>query len=191
MPSHCFRFLGSSTGEWRIQTIRSIVGPGLAEAPRLSIANTFSPVTTSTAAWQLRGVTSNQRYTNNAELSALVAVQPPLGRPTATCAALIPLTKSDAWWALAQDDRREIFEARSAHIATGLRYLPAIARRLHHSRDLGEDFDFITWFEFAPADESAFDDLLAALRETEEWRYVVREVEVRVVRDSVVSSKYA
>jgi hypothetical protein len=182
MSCRCYSFRAGAFGEWVVQAIRPIVGPNLAHASHLTVVNTFSPPDPGTVAWQLRGVTSNQRYTDKAELSALVAVQPPLGRPTATCAALIPLTKSDAWWALAQDDRREIFEARSAHIATGLRYLPAIARRLHHSRDLGEDFDFITWFEFAPADESAFDDLLAALRETEEWRYVVREVEVRVVR---------
>ena len=182
MPSRFFQFIGGSSGEWRIQTIRQIVGPGLAEAPRLSIVNASSPVATPTAVWQLRGITSNQRYTNREELSALVAVQPLLGRPSATCAALIPIKKSDEWWGLAQDVRREIFEARSAHIAIGLRYLPAIARRLHHSRDLEEEFDFLTWFEFAPTDAGAFDDLLAALRETEEWRYVVREVEVRVVR---------
>jgi hypothetical protein len=63
-----------------------------------------------------------------------------------------------------------------------LRYLPAIARRLHHSRDLGEPFDFLTWFEFAPQDEPAFDDLLAALRATEEWNYVEREVDIRLER---------
>ncbi|HEX2658460.1 MAG TPA: chlorite dismutase, partial [Polyangia bacterium] len=40
----------------------------------------------------------------------------------------------------------------------------------------------LTWFEFAPADQNAFDDLLGRLRETEEWRYVTREVEVRVSR---------
>jgi len=48
---------------------------------------------------------------------------------------------------LTQDERREIFEERSRHIATGLEYLPAVARRLHHSRDLGGPFDFLTWFE--------------------------------------------
>jgi hypothetical protein len=30
------------------------------------------------------------------------------------------------------------------HDKTGLRYLPEVARRLHHSRDLGEPFDFLT-----------------------------------------------
>ncbi|WP_200946873.1 MULTISPECIES: hypothetical protein [unclassified Roseateles] len=65
-----------------------------------------------------------------------------------------------------------------------MRYLPAIARRLHHGRDLGEaePFDFLTWFEFAPGHASAFDDLLAALRASPEWAYVDRELEIRLAR---------
>jgi enoyl-[acyl-carrier-protein] reductase (NADH) len=46
--------------------------------------------------------------------------------------------KSEAWWALAQDRRRAILEEQSRHIAIGMEYLPAIARRLHHGRELGE-----------------------------------------------------
>ena len=91
--------------------------------------------------------------------------------------------KSKAWWALAQDERRAIFEARSRHIKIGLEYLPAVARRLYHSRDLGGPFDFLTWFEFAPADASLFEELVAMLRQTEEWTYVEREVDVRVVKE--------
>jgi hypothetical protein len=64
-----------------------------------------------------------------------------------------------------------------------MHYLPAIARQLLHGRDLGEPFDFLTWFEFAPGDAPAFDELLARLRATEEWSYVEREVEIRVSRD--------
>ena len=115
---------------------------------------------------------------------ALVAKQPPVGRPEATRAALIPLRKSQAWWDLMQDERRAILEARSQHIELGLRYLPAIARRLHHCRDLGEAFDFVTWFEYAPEHSSAFEDLVGKLRATEEWRYIDREVDIRLERDS-------
>ncbi len=64
----------------------------------------------------------------------------------------------------------------------GLEYLPAIARRLHHGRDLGGPFDFLTWFEFAPEAEPAFDALLVRLRASEEWTYVDREIEIRVTR---------
>jgi hypothetical protein len=96
--------------------------------------------------------------------------------------ALIPIRKSSAWWALAQDERRAIFEAKSGHIRDTMKYLPRVARRLYHARDLGESFDFLTWFEFAPEHAGAFDELLAMLREREEWRYVEREVEIRVRR---------
>ncbi|MBA2471041.1 MAG: chlorite dismutase, partial [Pseudonocardiales bacterium] len=51
-----------------------------------------------------------------------------------------------------------------------------------HSRDLGEPFDFLTWFEFAPADEDRFDELLATLRATDEWGFVEREVDIRLGR---------
>src|SRR5262249_36609315 len=99
----------------------------------------------------LRGVVSDERYANASEQAELRERSPALGRGEATRGALIPIRKSDAWWALPQDERRAIFEERSHHIAIGLQYLPAVARRLHHSRDLGEPFDFLTWFEFAPA----------------------------------------
>jgi hypothetical protein len=58
---------------------------------------------------------------------------------------------------------------------------PPIARRLHHSRDLGEPFDFITWFDYAPEYEHDFDALLAELHASEEWTYVAREVDIRLV----------
>ena len=93
------------------------------------------------------------------------------------------MSKSAAWWAMAQDERRRVFEERSGHISRSLRYLPAVARRLHHARDLGGTFDFLTWFEFAPGHADDFDALLADLRASEEWTWVEREVEVRLRRD--------
>jgi hypothetical protein len=65
-----------------------------------------------------------------------------------------------------------------------LKYLPAIARRLHHSRELGEPFDFLTWFEYAPEHAELFEELVQLLRQTEEWQYVEREVDVRLVHES-------
>ena len=131
----------------------------------------------------LRGVTSHARYAERAELDALGARQEGLGRPTATRAALIPIRKTEDWWALAQDERRAIMEERSRHIAIGLKYLPAIARRLHHGRELGEPFGFLTWFDYAPEHADAFETLVAKLRETEEWRYVDSEIDIRLERD--------
>lgn len=142
-------------------------------APHLPAAN---------AAWNLKGVTSYVRYVERAEKQQLVSRQAGLGRPEAMCAALIPIAKSQAWWDMTQDERREIFEGKSRHIAASLKYLPAIARQLYHCRDLAEPFDFLTWFEFAPDDKPAFDDLLFGMRSAEEWRYVTREIDIRLTR---------
>lgn len=173
-------FSAGAVGRWRIDRIRAVAGDGLPSAARLSMHETNE--TPSASDWTLRGVTSNTRYAHRAEMAALQTAQENLGRPQATRAALIPIRKNEAWWALAQDDRRAIFEERSRHIGIGLDYLPAVSRRLHHSRDLGEPFDFLTWFEYAPDDAAAFEEMVGRLRETEEWRYVDREVDIRLTR---------
>jgi hypothetical protein len=133
----------------------------------------------------MAGITSNERYAERHEKVPLVGTQAGLGRAEATRAALIPMRKSPAWWALTQGERRTVFEAQSHHIAVGLRHLPAVSRRLHHCRDLGsvQPFDFLTWFDYAPEHESAFDDMLAAQRSWPEWAYVDREVDIRLVRE--------
>jgi chlorite dismutase len=166
-------FTGGETGPWRVLRMRAIAGPPLTDVAYVSTSETQG-------AWTLRGVVSHVRYVERAEGAALRERQEGLGRPAATRAALIPIKKADAWWDLAQDERRAIFEERSRHIASTLRFLPAIARRLHHARDLGEPFDFLTWFEFAPEHEALFDELLHMLRATEEWRYVTREIEIHL-----------
>jgi hypothetical protein len=184
MNQRLFSFVGGYSGPWRVVSIRSIVGDGIANADRLDVVP--GPASQPEGAkWCLRGLTSNERYVNRLEKNRLTAKQPSLGRSQATCAALIPIRKSSAWWTLAQDERRKIFEESSRHVQIGLRYLPAIARRLHHCRDLGESepFDFLTWFEYAPTDSAAFDELVAELRASEEWTYVEKEVDIRVVRD--------
>lgn len=177
-------FTAGATGPWRITGVTAVCGPMLPSADRLTVGT--ADATASDAIWVLRGATSHQRYTTEAEQAALVARQAALGRAEARCAALIPIRKSADWWSLPQDRRREIFEERSHHTRLGLAYLPAIARRLHHCRDLStaEPFDFLTWFDFAPADAPAFDALLAALRATEEWRFVEHEVDIRLIRDA-------
>jgi len=160
-----------------------VVGASLDPVERLRIVDRRLDALPEGARWMLRGVTSHERYVTRAEHATLAAKSPPLGRPAATRAAMIPIRKSAEWWGLAQDERRSILEARSSHIETGLAYLPAVARRLHHGRDLGEPFDFVTWFEYAPADSGAFEELVARLRRTDEWAYVEREVDIRLARD--------
>lgn len=173
-------------GDWQIASIAAVTGKSLPSATALHVAPVAgigsAPQAQSSAPWQLFGLISNIRYANRTEVLALRERQEGLGRAPARWATLIPIKKSAAWWALAQDERRAIFEEASHHTAIGLDYLPAVARQLYHCRDLGEPFDFLTWFEYRPADAGAFDELLGRLRETAEWEYVEREVEVRLER---------
>jgi chlorite dismutase len=175
-------FAAGRLGAWRIDRIDAVIGDGLPAAERLAVIEDSETRSPRQAAWVLRGITSNTRYTNRSEADALEANQRELHRPQATQAALIPIRKTDAWWNLAQDERRAIFEEQSRHIGVGLEYLPAIARRLHHSRELGQPFDFLTWFEYAPEHSESFEELVRRLRETVEWHFVDREVDIRLTR---------
>lgn len=182
MPSPMLvQFVGGTQGDFQVTENRAVTGEALPAVERIAVCEGRAAVLPK-GTWTLRGVTSHQRYVEHVEGSRLRAVQAGLGRPEARCAAMIPISKRAEWWELAQDERRKIFEDKSQHIAATLRFLPAIARRLHHGRDLGEAFDFVTWFEFAPEHSALFDELLGLLRATEEWRYVEREVELRLTR---------
>ena len=184
MTDRLWHFEGGDTGAFRIVGIRGYRGEALPPAARLDVCQGWMPRPGARPAFCLRGVVSNERYVTRAEKADLLARQQPMGHAAAVLGALIPIKKNAQWWALPQDERRAIFEDQSRHIALGLRALPAVARRLHHCRDLGSDepFDFLTWFDFRPEDAPVFDDLLGALRQTREWEFVEREVEVRVER---------
>jgi chlorite dismutase len=178
-------FGGGDSGAWRVLSLAAVKGERLAPVASLAVvhANAIAlPLSASPTSWQLAGVPSHVRYVERPEKAQLSAVQAGLGRPEARRAALIPIRKSSAWWELTQEERRRIFEQQSRHIAGSLKYLPAIARQLYHCRDLGEPFDFLTWFEFAPEHAGLFEDLVGMLRLTEEWNYVEREVDIRLER---------
>ena len=176
-------FRGGNNGAWRVTSLSPVIGETLPPVSSLSVAHGATiALPLPPTAWHLAGTASHVRYVERREKTALVAVQAGLGRPEATRAALIPIRKNAAWWDLTQEERRRIFEDKSRHIADSMKYLPAIARQLYHSRDLGEPFDFLTWFEFAPADAEAFEELVGTLRSTEEWSFVEREVAVRLER---------
>ncbi len=185
MTDRLFSFVGGDAGPWRVTRMEAIAGARLPAVTRLDLVSGDATAAERGAGWALRGITSNERYVVRREKTQLAATQQGLGRPEAACAALIPILKTAAWWELTQDERRDILEEQSHHVAIGLKYLPAIARRLHHCRDIaeGEPFDFLTWFEFAPAHETAFDELLRELRASPEWRYVERELDIRLIRE--------
>lgn len=173
-----FTFLGGSRGPWRVERLETVTGEGLASVACLDIQ--AGSLSDGASVWMLRGATSNERYVTRDERNRLAAKQEGLGRADSVLAALVPIRKSRAWWDMTQDERRDVLENRSKHIATGLEYLPAIARRLYHCRDLDEPFDFLTWFEYPPEVSAAFEELVRRLRDTEEWRFVDREIDIRL-----------
>ena len=174
-------FVGGSAGRWRVVRNEAVRGAGLPAAACLDVVEGPEPTRPYAPAWVLRATTSNARYTTRLEMGQLASRQAGLGRPEARCAALIPIRKTPAWWRLMQDERRALF-AEGDHTGIGLDYLPGVARRLHHGRDLGEPFDFLTWFEYAPEHAGAFEEMCQKLRGTPEWRFVEREVDIRLSR---------
>src|SRR5258708_15682383 len=167
--------MGGQSGAWQITSLLTVKGETLAPVRSLSITSAAAialPLLPSRRSWRLAGVASHLRYVERAEKTQLAAVQAGLGRPEATYAALIPIRKSSAWWELTQEERRQIFEDKSHHIAATLKYLPAIARQLYHGRDLGEPFDFLTWFEYAPEHPALFEDLVVEFAATKKGPFV-------------------
>jgi len=181
-PPLMVQFRGGESGPWRVERILPVIGETLPPVPRLAVLEGAATLP-GPAGWTLRASTGNMRDTERREADSLIARQAGLARAEARHAALIPIRTSEAWWALAQDERRAIMEEQSHHIAIGMEYLPAIARRLHHGRELGEPFDFLTWFEYAPEHEGAFEEMLVRLRASAEWGFVEREVDVRLIRE--------
>jgi Chlorite dismutase len=177
-----YSFIGGNKGIWLVVDVRSISGANLEFVERVDVVNDNITELPLDSSWILQGFSSNVRYAMHDEVMALKAIQPVLNRSEAICAVLIPIKKSLQWWEMAQDERRAIFEEESHHTAVGMDYLPGVARRLLHCRDIGEPFDFLTWFEFAPEQTQAFDELLVRMRSSKEWDYVEREVEVRLER---------
>ena len=181
-----FTFVGGKMGQWSVVSVKAVIGDPLPAVERLDIVTGAVAALPEGGKWMLRGVTSNDRYVTRDEKDRLIEKQAALGRPEATQMSLIPIRKNAKWWTLTQDERRAVFEETSKHVTIGLKYLPGVARRLHHCRDLGdsEPFDFLTLFDFAKIDAKAFDDMVAELRATDEWKFVEREVDIRLVRVS-------
>ena len=178
-----FTFSGGDVGDWKVESVAPVTGESLAPCERIAITK-GAPASALDSAWSLRGVVSSLRYTTKDELDELRTKGPnALGRPEATLAALIPIKKNAAWWALAQDERAAIINS-GRHFALGIEYMPAVSRRLHHCHDLvGEPFDFLTLFEYSPDNASAFEEMVARLRATPEWGFVEREVDIRMSRE--------
>lgn len=128
--------------------------------------------------WLLRGISSKVRRSDLAVEKNSMLPLPQLGRERATCACFIAMKRQESWWDMNDDEK-------SSHAWIGedfYKEFPTVARQLHHCRELGEPFDFITWLEYFPEDEPKIDAMLASFRDSEEWQFVEREIDLRLVR---------
>jgi hypothetical protein len=147
-------------------------------------------------AFSLTGTTQQLLYTDGAQQAELARVSHTgAGNGPGTVAVLIPITKSEAWWALPLEARAAPFRVDASaakpttvpgHTAIGAGYANRIFRRLYHARYLpGASWDFLTYFEMRREDVPAFRELLGKLRDpalNPEWTHVAREVEIWTTR---------
>lgn len=172
---------GARLTRYGVDEVRTVRGPALATPAR------------GQALWRIEcsgqladphapflGVTQHVVYTAAPERRELTRISAPESGPTAV---LIPICKSAAWWALAQDERRAFLQSGTpGHFEIGLEYASTIYRRLYHARALpGSSWDFLTYFEFPVERRPEFERLLARLRDVDqnpEWQFVEHEVEI-------------
>jgi len=130
------------------------------------------------------GVTQELKYTNTETLKRLKAAAPKRddgkSQPNAV---VLPLSKTNAWWALPLDKRENYFNQRPkilgkkqlGHNAIGFMYISKIFRKLYHSRFIDGQQDFVTYFEFSNNNSEVYKKLLGGLRDkttNPEWKYV-------------------
>lgn len=174
----CYNYVGGTSGNWEITDLNTYRGQALTPVTHIDIINGRMERTPAGAAWVFSGYVQNTRYVTREELLPPGSRRSFNSRPPRTCAALIALRRSEEWWQLGDAARREIQQTQLA----GLRYLTAMVRRWRHRLDMSDQFDCVTWFEYEPQDSSAFEDLLADWRASEEWKYINRECDIRLIQ---------
>jgi hypothetical protein len=179
---------GGRVDRYRVDAVERRAGDGVAVEPGMTVIRVEAPgpLPRLGRAFQATGVVQHVLYTDAEKRKELAAISAGERGPRAV---LIPISKSEAWWALAQDERDRFFRRageRPGHVEIGARHAPSIFRRLYQARyQPGSEWDFLTYFEFAEADAAGFRALLAALRDpalNPEWGFVERETEIWMTR---------
>jgi chlorite dismutase len=179
--------VGARVTRYRVDSLSNVRGPGLegiGAGTALCRIEATGQLAEPTAPFV--GVSQHVVYTTGRERLELGRVSAAESGPVAV---LIPICKSAAWWALAQDERQAYLQSGvPGHVEIGLKYASVIYRRLYHARAVpGSTWDFLTYFEFSPDQTDAFRDLLSQLRDPKsnpEWEFVEREVELWMTKVS-------
>ena len=136
----------------------------------------------------LEGAERAPRYTS-AELHDFAYKRAALRRTgrQSTCAVILPLSKTDAWWSQGTLDRHAFFYPHidqttgcpvQGHARAAEEGIATLYRRLFHNPDgyqRAGEYDFLTYFECAAEEMPIFDRVHQSLRDTSrnpEWKYV-------------------
>lgn len=175
---------GGRVTRYRVDAVEPRVGAGVGVGAGATLVRIEAPGPQPLPAtsFLVTGVVQHVLYTDADTRQSLAAMSAGERGPRAV---LIPIAKSEAWWALAQDQRDRHFRRtteRPGHVEIGTRYAPAIFRRLYQARfQPGSEWDFLTYFEMHESDEPAFRQMLSELRDPRlnpEWSFVERECEI-------------
>ena len=185
MNSPSFSFVAGDRGRWEVTSVAPVIGETLEWVPFLEIRNEYLMNVPVDFSWLLRGITSTRRYTNNVQQVNTMAAQPQLGRPEATCAALIPVRKSREWWDMTFEERKQIFESNSIRYPK-IRTVRNICPASHASSTIAVIWAsrLISWHGSNTRPRTPLlSRILSQLSGLQkEWKYVDREVDVRLVR---------
>jgi hypothetical protein len=174
---------GEIVDRYRVESVSHVRGTPLAGVETgASFFRVESSAGPPAGTGDLVAATQHLGYTRASERAEL-ASPPPAGPDS--LAVVIPITKSEAWWALAHDERDQLFRGRGdrkGHVAVGRPHAPRLFRKLYHGRGVpGAGWDFLTYFELEASGADEFRALVASLRDPElnpEWLEVIREAEV-------------
>lgn len=64
MNPRLYTFIGGDTGEWKVVSLKAVIGDGLPKAEKLAVVHGQSRAA---GKWALHGVTSNERYVTRPE----------------------------------------------------------------------------------------------------------------------------
>lgn len=122
-------FYGGRLGSWKVREFNTIIGKPIKTVDRIEMINPNQQSRKIESDWTFQGISSNLRYATKKEKIMFDKTPPIIGKHENSFAAFIPMSKSEEWWLLTQDERRKIFEEKSDHIKISSNYLETIQRK--------------------------------------------------------------